>query len=99
MLADNGLIAMVKYTSDSHITTVEEVEAFFRHIVYDLDINFHPDDDFRDYVNTTTGERSMNDEQAQLYNRLMDEAFEVCGNEDLVYGIGCNLLKERLKIK
>ena len=99
MPADNNLIAMAKYTSDSHLTTIEEVKAFFRHIVYDLDINFHPDDDFKDYVNTTTGERSMDDEQAELYNRLMDEAFEVCGDEDLVYEIGCNLLKERLQIK
>ena len=99
MFADNNLIVMAKYTSDSHITTVEEVEAFFRHIIFDLDINFHPDDDFKDYVNTTTGERSMDDKQAELYNRLMDEAFEVCGDEDMVYEIGCDLLKERLNIK
>ena len=99
MLAGNNLIAMAKYTSDSHITTVEDVKVFFRHIVYDLDINFHPDDDFKDYVNSTTGERSMDDKQAELYNRLMDEAFEVCGDEDMVYEIGCDLLKERLQIK
>ena len=99
VLAGNNLIAMAKYTSDSHITTVEEVKAFFRHIVFDLDINFHPDDDFKDYVNSPTGERSMDDEQAELYNRLMEEAFEVCGDEDMVYEIGCDLLKERLQIK
>lgn len=99
MFAGNNLIAMAKYTSDSHITTIEEVKTFFRHIVFDLDINFHPDDDFKDYVNSTTGERSMDDEQAELYNRLMDEAFEVCSDEDLVYDIGCNLLIERLQIK
>ena len=90
---------MAKYTRDSHITTVEEVKDFFHHIIFDLDINFHPDEDFKEHVNYETGERSMNDEQAELYNRLMEEAFEVCGDEDLVYDIGCNLLKERLKIK
>ena len=90
---------MAKYTRDSHITTFEEVKDFFLHIIFDLDINFHPDDDFKDYFDSTTGERSMDDEQAELYNRLMDEAFEACGDEDLVYELGCDLLKERLQMK
>ena len=90
---------MAKYTRDFHITTIEEVKDFFRHIVFDLDINFHPDDDFRDYFNQETGERSMNDEQAELYNRLMEESFVACGDDEMVYEIGCELLKERLIIK
>lgn len=89
---------MAKYTRDSHITTVEEVKDFFRHIVFDLDINFHPDDDFKEYVNYETGERTMDDEQAEIYNRLMEEAFDVCDNDDMVYEIGCDLLEERLQI-
>ena len=90
---------MAKYTRDSHITTFEEVKDFFRHIVFDLDINFHPDDDFKDYIDSSTGERSMNDEQTELYNRLMGEAFEAGGDEDRVYELGCDLLKERLQMK
>ena len=86
---------MAKYTSASHITTVEEVRDFFRHIVYDLGINFHPDDDFKNYVSYTTDEWTMDDDQAELYNRLMDEAFDVCGDE--VYEIGSDLLFKRLK--
>lgn len=86
---------MAKYTQESHITTAEEVKDFFHHIVYDLDINFHPDDDFKDYVSYETGERTMVDKQAELYNRLMDEAFEVCDDE--VYGIGSEVLFERLQ--
>ena len=69
---------MANYTHDSQITNIEEVKEFFRYIVYDLDINFHPDDDFKDYVSYKTGERTMDDEQAELYNRLMDESFDVC---------------------
>jgi hypothetical protein len=92
------LKVMAKYTQESRITTVEEVKAFFHHIVYDLDINFHPDDDFKDYVSYETGERSMDDGHAELYNRLMDEAFEVCEDEQ-VYEIGSELLFERLQIK
>ena len=86
---------MAKYTQESHITTAEEVKDFFDHIVNELNINFHPDDDFKDYVSYNTGERTMNDELAELYNRLMDEAFEVCGEE--VYEIGSDLLFQRLQ--
>ena len=90
-----NLIVMAKYSQDSHITTKEEVKDFFRHIVDDLGINFHPDDDFKDYVCYATGERTMDEEQAELYNRLMDEAFDICGDD--VYEIGGDLLFERLK--
>ena len=87
---------MAKYTHESHITTTEDVKEFFRHIVYDLDINFHPDDDFKDYVCVSTGDRTMDDDLAKLYNRLMGESFNVCGDD--VYDICCDLLKERLHL-
>ncbi len=88
---------MAKYTQDSHITTTEEVRDFFSHIVNDLGINFHPDDDFKNYVSYTTGEHTMDNAQAELYNRLMDEAFEICGEE--VYEIGRELLFQRLQVE
>ena len=88
---------MAKYSRESHIGTVEDVKDFFRHLVYDLDLNFHPDDDFKSYVDNKTGERIIDDEQADLYNRLMEESFEACGNDDMVYEIGFELLKERLQ--
>ena len=90
---------MAKYTLESHITSIEEVKAFFHNIVCDLGINFHPDDDFMDYVCYETGKRTMSNEQAELYNRLMDEAFKACDNEEQVYEIGCDLLFERLQIE
>ena len=88
-------MVMAQYTNDSHITKAEDVRDFFSHLVNDLGINFHSDDDFKNYVSYTTGERTMDDEQAELYNRLMDESFDVCGDD--VYEIGCDLLLERLK--
>lgn len=36
---------------DSHIKSVEDVKAFFCHLVDERKLNFHPDDDFTDYVN------------------------------------------------
>ena len=86
---------MEKNTQEPHITTIKEVKTFFRHIAYDLDINFHPDDDFKDYVSYKAGERTMDDEQVELYNCLMDEAFKHC-DDDQVYEIGRgNLWKNR----
>ena len=93
------LNVMAKYTQESHITCIEEVKDFFYNIDYYLEINFHPDDNFKDYVSYETGERTMTDEQAEFYNRLMDEAFEVCDDEDVLYEIGCDLLFKRLQIK
>ncbi len=89
---------MAKYTQDSHITSTEEVRDFFHHIVYDLDVNFHPDDDFADYVNRKDGTPTFTKEEAVLYNRLMDEAFKACNDEDAVYDIASELLRERLRI-
>ena len=91
------LIVMAKYSQESHITTIEEVKDFFNHLVNELGINFHPDDDFKNYVSYETGSRTMVDEQAELYNRLMDESFEVCSDE--VYEIGSDLLFKRLQIE
>lgn len=39
------------YDKDSHIKSVEDVKAFFCHLVDERKLNFHPDDDFTDYVN------------------------------------------------
>ena len=97
MLANRSKNVMAKYSRESHIGTVEDVKDFFRHLVYDLELNFHPDDDFKSYVDNKTGERIMDDEQAELYNRLMEESFEACNNDDMVYEIGFELLKERLQ--
>lgn len=91
------LNVMAKYSHDSHITSKEEVKGFFHHIVYDLGINFHPDEDLKNYVSYETGDRTMDDNQAELYNSLMEEAYEFCGEE--VYEIGFELLKEKLQIE
>ena len=90
---------MAKYSHDSHITTVEGVKDFFHHIVYDLGINFHPDDDFSGYIDLNTGARVMDDKQATLYNRLMEESFVTCDDEDMVYEMACELMKDRLQIE
>ena len=78
-----------KYTSQSHISTLSGVVAFFEHLLYDRRISFHPDDDFSEYVKFSTSERIFSDKETEIYNRLMDECFEVCNMNNVeIYSIG-----------
>lgn len=70
------------YTINSHINTLKEVRRFFRYLIAEKHINFHPDDDFEDYLEDKS--------EANLYNRLMDECFTVCEQKEkpeMIYDI------------
>lgn len=87
----------MEYYADSHLQTVKDVETFFRHLVFERKVNFHPDDVFESYVNTETKEPSFSSPQCDVYNRLMDESFEVCDKEGVdIYEIGLNELQKVL---
>lgn len=78
---------------NTKMCSVKDVEAFFHHIVYDRKVNFHPDDSFEDYIDILTKEASFTSDECNIYNRLMDEAFEVCECEGVdIYEIGINEL-------
>jgi hypothetical protein len=59
------------------ILTTEDVKLFAKQLISE-DLNFHPDDDFTDYVNLTTKLPSYSSEDAVLRNQLMSECFDVC---------------------
>lgn len=84
---------MIHYTEVDHINTVEEVEAFFDHIVKERKINFHPDNNFEDYVSIETHEPSFTPEECAIYNRLMNESFAICDQSNVdIYEIGIKAL-------
>ena len=86
------------YTSTSHIKTVKDVELFFSHIIRDKKINFHPDDDFADYISINNKEHSLSKSEVEIYNRLMDESFKVCDENKVdIYGIGLEITENQLK--
>lgn len=88
----------MKYNKDSHIRSVEDIKGLFHHLLEDRKLSYHPDDDFKDYVNFKTGERTFTDEEAGLYNRLMEEAFEVCEMAGVdIYGIGLDEFIEKVR--
>lgn len=83
------------YTNESHILSVKDVEAFFHHIVFERNVNFHPDDMFEDYVSCEGSINTFTIEECAIYNRLMDESFAVCEKEEVdIYGIGLIQLRE-----
>ena len=71
----------MKYNSLSHMNSVKDVEVFFDHIVKERKINFHPDNDFEDYINIASHKPSFTSDECSIYNRLMDESFAVCKKE------------------
>ena len=88
------------YTSESHIKSVRDVEAFFHHIVSERKVNFHPDDMFEDYVSCEGGINTFTLDECAVYNRLMDESFAVCNNEGVdIYAIGLEELQTALELK
>jgi len=89
----------MQYDRNSTIKSIEDVKAFFSYMVNDLGVNLHADTPFSEYVNTETGEQTFSSEESKLYDRLMQEAFEVCGrngDEGLIYDLGTEILKERI---
>ncbi|WP_214071825.1 hypothetical protein [Mucilaginibacter sp. dw_454] len=59
------------------IKNLEDVKLFTRQLVSE-GTNFHPDDDFNNYVNLETGEPSYTLEEAEIRNQLLYQCFKVC---------------------
>lgn len=67
----------------TEIQTINDVIAFAKHLVEVERLSFHPDDDFRDYVNIETQEPFYTDEEALFRNKLMDDCFAVCNKDNI----------------
>ncbi|HEY4325116.1 MAG TPA: hypothetical protein VGN20_14060 [Mucilaginibacter sp.] len=63
------------------LNDLRDVEEFI-HTLVEEGVNCHPDTDFEDYVHMETGEPTFNEEEAALRNRLMNEAFDICEQEN-----------------
>ena len=76
-----------------NIKLPEDVAKFFFWLVFDCRINFHPDDDFEQYINTETKELTFSDDEAKYYNYTMSECFAVCKEYDRdIYKIALNVI-------
>lgn len=61
----------------AEVKSIEDVAEFVSQLV-DEGLNYHPDDDFENYVNMETGEASYTAAEAWERNRLNTQCFEVC---------------------
>ena len=78
------------------IETIKDVEKFFKHLVVDLKVNFHPDDPFELYINMKTGEPTFMEEECKEFDEAMEQCFKVCEKcKEDIYGIGlCCIIAE-----
>ena len=75
----------MQYNKDSHINNVDDVDDvrnFFHYIVEERNVNFNPDDMFRDYM-LADGSNAFTPEECEIYNRLVEEAFKICDKENV----------------
>ena len=83
----------MNYTSSTHILSVEDVKTFFHHLIDERKVNFHPDDDFRDYCFYADGKPAFTEQDVTVYNRLMEESFDVCEKAHVdIYGMGFEMM-------
>ena len=62
----------------TEIQTIENMEQFFKELILVENLNFHPDEDFRNYVHVDTGLPSYTEAEAEVRNRLLDQCFDIC---------------------
>lgn len=65
-----------------NLTNLVEVQQFVFHVIFDLDVSFHPDEDFRNYVNDD-GKRSFDSKTANKLNGALQQAFSVCERDEV----------------
>lgn len=73
---------MLYYHKD--LETIADVKEFFKWLL-DEGINFHPEDDFKNYINVETKEPSFSPEVVDELNGLMDQAWSICEK----FGLNC----------
>ncbi|WP_208295682.1 hypothetical protein [Fibrivirga algicola] len=69
----------------AQICNIEDVVEFANILVSEgLTGGFHPDDPFEDYI-LPNGEKLYSPEEAALRNKLIEQCFEICG--DNIYAV------------
>lgn len=65
------------------ISNTEDVKSFFTSLIVEDRLNFHPDDDFLNYINLDSNLPSYSPEEAIRLNGLLDRCFEICEKEGI----------------
>lgn len=75
------------------IKTVKDVQDFFLYVIKTRKVSFHPDNDFTDYVNLSTNEKTFSGVESQLFDKLLADCFQVCSKENIdIYSIAISCM-------
>jgi hypothetical protein len=77
------------------VESVEELYSLLEGVIlgHNLELAFHPDTDFSEYVNKNTAQPTFTSEEAALYNQLLDSAVYFCEQRKLdIYAISMNII-------
>ena len=68
---------MIKNLNDLKINKVESLDELKKLVVWfcDKKINFHPEDDFNDYIDYKTGKKTFYKKDANKLNKLFEQGF------------------------
>ena len=83
----------------SQINSIDDVRTLVKDIVKE-GVNFHPDDDFRNYMCYNNGviEPFFTEEEAEFRNNLVTQCFEVCDREGVeVYEVALEVFLTEAK--
>jgi hypothetical protein len=76
----------------TRISNSEDVIAFAMQLLNE-GVNFHPDEDFRNYINVETSEPTYTEEEAELRNLLMAQCITTCEEIGIdVYDTMCEVV-------
>ena len=85
---------LIRFAATTEIDDIRKVSEFFD-LLIKAKVNFHPDDDFGDYINFITCEKSFTDEEAKSLNKAMAKCFEVCEQTGTdIYKIGIDTFRK-----
>ena len=74
------------------ITNLEEVRSFFVSLIEEESLNFHPDEDFMNYINLDSKLPTYTHEQAIHLNCLLDKCFDICDTEGIdIYNLSMEI--------
>ena len=100
MILDKNIINGViqKYSNISNLN-LNIIENFISDLYNKLDVNFHPDDPFENYVDDDN-KPTFSDNEANALNKIMDRIFDWCDNNQIdIYDIGEPILKRFIEDK
>ncbi len=79
------------------ISSLNDVNNFLTDCINVLNLNFHPDDPFEDYINLETKEPTFTKEQAEKLNTINDNCFKECERLGVdYYGLGFDITNHKM---